>query len=997
MADAPLRRRLAPLPESPFGAEALERLKRAAAEQQASGLLDDLLADAGLAGFLAAALGDCPFLLDLADKDVGRLGRILEAVPEDQAAALARQVAAAHWADKAEAMAALRIARQELALTVGLADLGGAFDLDAVTDTLSHFADACLDAALGFALADAGRQGQWQGGGPESCGLAIIAMGKYGAHELNYSSDIDIVAFYDPEAGGLPEGREPSVFWVRIVRLLVSLLQERTADGFVFRVDLRLRPDPGATAVAISIPAALLYYESMGQNWERAALIKARASAGDRAAGERFLTEIVPFIWRKYLDFAAIADIHSIKRQVHAHRGHGTIRVAGHDIKRGRGGIREIEMFAQTQQLIAGGRDPDLRGRGTRETLHMLERRNWIIAETRSLLDEAYVWLRTLEHRLQMVRDEQTHAVPSDREELARIARLMGFSVVARFEEALRRVLSGVAERYSELFEDAPALSGDVGSLVFTGGDDDPDTLKTLAGMGYAEPSTVTSTIRAWHFGRFPATRSTKARERLTEITPALLQALAETGNPDAALRALDSLLKGLPAGVQLFSLLASNPDLLKLLALILGSAPRLAETFARRPHVVDALIDPAFYTETAERGELEERLRLAISEAKSFEDALDRVRRFAGEQRFLIATRLLTRTLAPEEAGFAFSDLAEVVLAALLPLVEEEFARQHGHIAGARSAILAMGRLGSREMTAGSDLDLIVIYDSEEGAGESDGRRPLAPTQYYARLTQRLVAALSAPTAEGVAYPVDLRLRPSGRAGPLATHERTFERYQSEEAWTWEHMALARARCVAGDASLSDEVEAIIERVLAAPRDPRQVGEAVRDMRAKIQAERSGGRWDLKLARGGLVDVEFAAQFALLTGLPRQAGEPVAETLRRAAEAGAIGREDGEALARAGRLQGAMMQGLRAAEDRPFRPEQASAGLKAFLVQVAEMAEQGAAPGDEDAPGLRKARSIGSFAALETLLADVQEAAAAAFGRLVGGAGVTASGVRNS
>jgi [glutamine synthetase] adenylyltransferase / [glutamine synthetase]-adenylyl-L-tyrosine phosphorylase len=644
-------------------------------------------------------------------------------------------------------------------------------------------------------------------------------------------------------------------------------------------------------------------------------------------------------------------------------------------------------MFAQTQQLIAGGRDPDLRGRGTRETLHMLERRNWIVADTRALLDEAYVWLRTLEHRLQMVRDEQTHAVPTDREELSRIARLMGFSVVARFEEALRRVLSGVAERYSELFEDAPALSGDVGSLVFTGGDDDPDTLKTLAGMGYAEPENVTSTIRAWHFGRFPATRSTKARERLTEITPALLLALAETGNPDAALRAFDSLLGGLPAGVQLFSLLAGNPELLKLLALILGSAPRLAEIFARRPHVVDALIDPAFFTETADRGELEERLRLALSEAKSFEDALDRVRRFAGEQRFLIATRLLTRTLAPEEAGIAFSDLAEVVLGALLPLVEEEFARQHGRIAGARSAILAMGRLGSREMTAGSDLDLIVIYDAEEGAGESDGRRPLAPTQYYARLTQRLVAALSAPTAEGVAYPVDLRLRPSGRAGPLATHVRTFERYQSEEAWTWEHMALARARCVAGDASLSGEVEAIIERVLAAPREPRLVGEAVRDMRARIQAERSGGRWDLKLARGGLVDVEFAAQFALLTGLPRDAGEPVAETLRRAAEAGKIGREDGEALARAGRLQGAMMQGLRAAEDRPFRPEQASAGLKAFLVQVAEMAEQAAAPGDEDAPRLRKARSIGSFEALETLLADVQEAAAAAFDRQVSGA----------
>ncbi|HEX2256111.1 MAG TPA: bifunctional [glutamine synthetase] adenylyltransferase/[glutamine synthetase]-adenylyl-L-tyrosine phosphorylase, partial [Afifellaceae bacterium] len=405
MAEEPLRRRLKPLPESPYGTEAVERLKRAAAEQDAVTALDELLADDALAAFLAAALGDCPFLLDLAAKDIRRLGRALDAAPEPHSDAIARQVAAASWADKAEAMAGLRLARQELALTVGLADLAGALDLEGVTRALTRFADTCLDAALRFALADAERQGQWRGGGPEDCGLAVIAMGKYGAHELNYSSDIDIIAFFDPEAGGLGEGREPSVFWVRIVRQLVTLLQERTADGFVFRVDLRLRPDPGATAVAISIPAALLYYESMGQNWERAALIKARAAAGDRAAGKRFLAEIVPFIWRKYLDFAAIADIHSIKRQVHAHRGHGTIRVAGHDIKRGRGGIREVEMFAQTQQLIAGGRDPELRGRGTRETLAMLERRSWIGAEARAVMDEAYVWLRTLEHRLQMVRD----------------------------------------------------------------------------------------------------------------------------------------------------------------------------------------------------------------------------------------------------------------------------------------------------------------------------------------------------------------------------------------------------------------------------------------------------------------------------------------------------------------------------------------------------------------------------------------------------------------
>ncbi len=344
--------------------------------------------------------------------------------------------------------------------------------------------------------------------------------------ELNYSSDIDVIVLFDPEAPGLPEGDEPSAFWVRIVRMLVTLMQERTADGYVFRTDLRLRPDPGATRMAISAPAALEYYESMGQNWERAALVKARPVAGDIAAGEAFIREIAPFIWRKHLDFAAIADIHSIKRQVHAHRGHGTVAVAGHDIKRGRGGIREIEFFVQTQQLIAGGRDPALRGTRTRDMLRMLTEKGWIDEAIRAELDEAYVFLRMVEHRLQMVRDEQTHQMPRDRDELARIGRLMRMSDVDRFEAHLRYVLETVAKRYSRLFEGGSELSAEAGNLVFTGGEDDPETLETIGGLGFQSPASVTEAVRGWHFGRFAAMRSTAARESLTEITPALLKAL---------------------------------------------------------------------------------------------------------------------------------------------------------------------------------------------------------------------------------------------------------------------------------------------------------------------------------------------------------------------------------------------------------------------------------------------------------------------------------------
>lgn len=999
MGNEPLARRIAPLPDSPAAASALARLNEAAAAQQAGDALAAALSAEATRRFLGTALGDCPYLLDLAAKDAGRLAAILGEAPE---ALLAREIGglrAARWATKAEAMAALRQAKQAVALGLGLADLGGAIDLDAVTAGLTDFADAAVDAALGFALDEARRQGKWLGGGPADCGLALLAMGKYGAHELNYSSDIDLIALYEPEAGGLPEGGEPSVFWVRIVRQIVALLQERTADGYVFRVDLRLRPDPGATAVALSLPAALLYYESMGQNWERAALIKARACAGDKRAGEAFLAEIAPFIWRKYLDFAAIADIHSIKRQVHAHRGHAAVRVLGHDIKRGRGGIREIEFFAQTQQLIAGGRDRALRGGRTRDMLAMLARRNWIGEAARDGLDAAYVFLRRLEHRLQMVRDEQTHTMPADRDGLARIARLMGEADVDRFETAVRETLEGVARRYSQLFEEAPALSGETGSLVFTGGDDDPDTLETLRRLGFREPERVTAAVRAWHFGRFPATRSTAARERLTELTPALLEAFARGGNPDAGFNAFDALLRALPAGVQLFAILASNRQLLDLLALILGAAPRLAETFARRPHVVDALLDPGFFAEAAQTEPPAARLAAGMAEARDYEDALNRVRLFAAEQRFLVSVRLVSGSLGPAAAGEAFSDLAEAAVAALDAATVAEFRRQHGTVPGGSHAIVAFGRLGSREMTAGSDLDLLVVYDHDPDAAASDGPRPLPPSQYYTRLTQRLVAALSAPTAEGVAYAVDLRLRPSGRAGPLATHIEAFRHYQANEAWAWEHLALARARPICGDAGPAAAARAAIAEALARPREPAALAGDIAAMRDRVDENR-GARtiWELKTAPGGLMDCEFAAQFLVLRGLAKAEGEPTAATLWRAAAAGAVERQSGACLAYAAALQGAVLQTLRVADDRPFDPAAAPEGMKQLVVRTAQAgieefvrrhAEAGEAFAEFIVPtaaGNPAADTL--FAAFEAHLEGVQERARAAFRRTVAAAG---------
>ncbi len=962
-----LRRRIAALPDSPSRETALERLAEAAERQGEGAALAALLDGSELRAFLGNALGDCPYLLDLATKDIPRLAAILRDAPESRIAAIVDALNEASWEARTDAMAALRRAKQDVALTLGLADLGGAIDLEAVTGLLTCFADVALSAALRFALSDATRRGKWLGS-PAPPGFFILGMGKYGAGELNYSSDIDVIALFDPDAPGLAADAEPSDFWVRIVRLLVALLQERTADGYVFRTDLRLRPDPGATRVAISAPAALLYYESMGQNWERAALVKARTVAGNEKAGNAFIRELSPFIWRKYLDFAAIADIHSIKRQVHVHRGHGTVAVVGHDIKRGRGGIREIEFFVQTQQLIAGGRDPTLRGTRTREMLAALAKKGWIDEAARSELDQAYVFLRMVEHRLQMVKDEQTHQMPRDRDGIARIGRLMRYADPAAFEAELRRVLERVAERYSELFETAEDLSSGTGSLVFTGGDDDPETLETLRGLGFAKPPMVTETVRGWHFGRFAAMRSTTARESLTEITPALLQAFSRAGNPDAAVRAFDSLLKALPAGAQLFALLRNNPHLLDLLATILSAAPRLAEIFARRPHVADALLDPSAVASAAGLDEIEAALERSLGEARRYEEMLDRARLFAAERRFLIAVALLTATLSPTEAGRAFSDLAEAVVRTLLKRTEQEFAIRHGRLEGGETAVVAFGRLGSREMTAGSDLDLIIVYDHDPDASASDGERPLPPSLYYARLTQRLIAALSAPTAEGVAYEVDLRLRPSGRAGPLATHLKAFENYQLNEAWTWEHMAMSRGRAIAGDGALKKHVADVIDALVDKPRDRATLAKDVASMRARVEREKAAsGPFDVKLARGGLMDCEFAAQFLVLSGLGGVPGATTLETLTRAAAEGRMGAEEAERLVLSAALQGAILQLQRVADPRAFSPDAAPEALKRLMVEVANDVLEEAGLGDER-------RGVATFEELEAQLRHVQE-----------------------
>jgi glutamate-ammonia-ligase adenylyltransferase len=712
----------------------------------------------------------------------------------------------------------------------------------------------------------------------------------------------------------------------------------------VFRTDLRLRPDAGATQIALSTEAALIYYESFGQNWERAALIKARACAGDIDAGRELIRELAPFIWRKYLDFAAIADVHAMKRQIHAHRGFGKIAVAGHNIKLGRGGIREIEFFVQTQQLIAGGRQPDLRTPQTLTALEDLAARGWIKARVGEELAEAYVYLRRIEHRLQMVADEQTHEVPDDPARLESFALFCGYPDTTTFSRELVARLETVQRHYAALFEDSPDLSTGAVNMVFAGEGDDPGTVAALKDMGFSQPSEVLAAVRAWHHGRYPAVRSARARERLTEVQPLLIAALADTADPDRALASFDRFLAELPAGVQLFSLLRANTGLLRLLADIMGTAPRLSRILSRRRRLLDAVLDPGTLAVLPTADELDRLIVGEIGDAKDMQEVLDDARVVGSEQQFLIGIRVLSGAITANQAGGAYALLAERLIDALKRAAEREFERVHGVVPGGGTAVLAMGKLGGREMTAASDIDLILIYDFDADATQSSGARPLAPTHFYARLTQRLISALSSATAEGTLYEVDMRLRPSGQKGPVATQFASFVDYQANEAWTWEHMALTRARPISGPPELRARVNAAIRNALVKPRDQAKIAADVRDMRERIVKEKgTADIWELKQVRGGLVDVEFIAQYLQLVHAaahPEVLDQNTLEAFRKLRDAGVLAPGHAEKLMTATRLLHDLTQVLRLCLEGPFDPATAPSGLKELLARAGGAAD---------------------------------------------------------
>ena len=865
------------------------------------------------AELITGAAGSSPYLAGLVVREADWLTEALAQAPEDALTGVLQDIARLPVADLRPG---LRRLKRRAGLLVALADLGGVWPLHTVTHAWTDVADACTARALAEAVAVQARRGAIPGQTEDDAladgaGMVAFAMGKMGAGELNYSSDIDLICLFDETRFDSPAAEmEARAAFIKATRAMAACLNDPTADGYVFRTDLRLRPDPSVTPVCISMAMAERYYEAAGRTWERSAFIKARPCAGALAGGARFLEALVPFVWRRGLDFAAVAETMDMRQKIRDHKGLHSDALEGRDIKLGPGGIREIEFFSQTHQLVAGGRDPSLRQSRTVKALAALARAGRIPRDTATDLAEHYGVFREIEHRLQMVDDAQTHRLPGDDDGFRRLANLCGQSdpaglraeLMARFRAV--QTLTGALYASKVRTDAAPELSARSRDIV-----------------------------AAWP--RYPALRSSRGQEIFERLRPDLLTRLAQAARPDEALASFDGFLRGLPAGVQLFSLFVANPSLVDLICDICVAAPGLAQYLSRNSSVLDAVLDGDFFADWPGADRLRDALAQQIAGA-DYEAQLDIARRWQKEWHFRVGVHLLRGLITPPQAAEQYSDLGEATVAAMWPAVQVEVARRHGPAPGRGGVVLGMGSLGAREMAAPSDLDLIVIFDAE-GVTASAGPKPLDPRGWYAKATKALITALSAPTSAGKLFDVDLRLRPSGQQGPVATSLAAFERYQRQDAWVWEHMALTRARVVAGPKDLAADVEAARASVIAARAEgaTAPILQGLRDMRGRLAAagRGPGGTLGVKEGPGGMQDIVLLAQnLALAAGLTVRR---VDRQLQGAAASGHLSDPTAQTLIAVYRAFQAVQQATRLIGPAPLDLDQIGAGGRAFLARI--------------------------------------------------------------
>ncbi|RFP61917.1 bifunctional [glutamate--ammonia ligase]-adenylyl-L-tyrosine phosphorylase/[glutamate--ammonia-ligase] adenylyltransferase [Cognatiluteimonas weifangensis] len=746
--------------------------------------------------------------------------------------------------------------------------------LDAVDATLAGataLAETCLRIALEALEADfATRHGVLRNADGGAQRLVVFALGKLGGGELNFSSDIDLVYGYEDDGesdGPRPLAAEP--YCTRLGQQLAKLLDEATADGFCHRVDLRLRPFGNAGRVAWSFAAMEQYFQREGRDWERYAWQKARPVAGDLAAGERFLRTLRPFVYRRYLDYGALDGLREMKAAIAAEVARKDL---ADDIKRGPGGIREIEFLVQALQLIRGGREPALRERRLLPALQALVRAGHVAAPAGAALAEAYRFLRHLENRLQMLRDAQVHALPQDPRERARLAAALGHVDWPALRAALEVRRSVVATEFAALLAprrrrgDAPPALAAYWRALPEAGD-----AQVLAAAGFDDPDTADGALR--DLARAPALRalSDAARARLDRVLPALLASAAASRQPDAALRRLLPLLHNILRRASYLALLDEQPAALQRLVDVLARSALLGERLAAHPLLLDELLDVRVGGPLPQRAESLAACTAALAQEDT-EAALLALNETRQALSFRIALATLDARQGAQDSVRQLAWLADAVVAVVLQLAQREMRAAHGALAGVDFAVLGYGSLGGEELGFGSDLDLVFLYALPEGAAadalQSDGARPLDAARWCARLAQKIVALLGTGTAAGRLYEVDVRLRPDGAKGLLVSPLAGYADYQRQRAWTWEHQALVRARAVAGDAALCARFEAVRAAVLAQPREEAALRADVASMRRRMRAEldrSDAARFDLKQGEGGLVDLEFLLQYLLL------------------------------------------------------------------------------------------------------------------------------------
>ncbi len=776
----------------------------------------------------------------------------------------------------------LRLLRRREAVRIAWRDLAGWADLFEVMTVMSELGDVCIDGALTWLhaaqVAERGAAIGEHSGEPTS--MVVLGLGKLGGHELNFSSDVDLMFAY-PEQGQTSGARPLSnhEFFARLGRRLINVLSEATADGFVFRVDMRLRPNGNSGPLALSFDAMEHYYQTHGREWERYALIKARVVAGERMTGEGLLVRLRPFVFRKYLDYGAVQAIREMKVLINRELQRKGMQ---DNIKLGPGGIREIEFIGQSFQLIRGGREPSLQERSILTVLERLARDAHLNQATSDELSAAYRFLRDTENRLQMMADRQTHELPRELLEQARLALAMGFDGWRSFEAALRDHMARVQRHFDEVLAVSAAVQRSDAdqdlSALWLGAVDEDAAVRLLAERGFDQPQEALGSIR--ELRRSPAyiAFSSAGRARMDQLMPLVVAAAAKLDAPGVTLGRLINVIEAIGRRSAYLVLLVENPTALAQLTRLCAASPWVANWISQNPVLLDELLDPVrlYAPPSPQALERELRERLLHVEPDDLEMQMEMLREFRHGHVLRVAAADVGPGLAPEQVGLHLAHIAEVVLKLSLETAQQGLVAKHGEPGcpgdnppcAPGFAVVGYGKLGSLELGYGSDLDMIFLYRSCESGGQTAGPRVVPNEVFFARLGQRLIHILTTRTRAGLLYEVDMRLRPSGRAGPLVTSLSAYRDYQRQRAWTWEHQALVRARVLAGDHELCQGFTRVRREILCVQREPAHLRHEVAQMRQKIldaRRQHDAALFDVKHDRGGIVDIEFMVQYWVL------------------------------------------------------------------------------------------------------------------------------------